>query len=288
MRRVSQARVKRRLPADWVRRAQYLLTSLVAATTLQRARLIRKNTTLWSEIREALWAAGGEKCWYSEILLPVGAAEVEHFRPKGRLSGESFPGYWWLAFDWRNYRIASHLANTRRYDARNKGMRGKGSYFPLSAGTRAAYTAVPAANDPLCVACETPLLLDPTDISDTKLLTFDQDGLPRPNLVLCRNNADEERVEKSIAYYSLDDGVLNARRSDIWRQSLVWSDEMERLVVAAEHLPLTAVQQERFDELSNLIADAIDQGAEFSSVAITALRIRGDRGWNTELLAAAG
>jgi hypothetical protein len=287
LRRVSLGRVQRRLSADWLARARALIIALAAANTLQRARLIKKNAALWSEIKEALWAAGGEKCWYSEVLLPLGAAEVEHFRPKGRLSGELFAGYWWLAFDWRNYRVASHLANTRRYDKVNKGLRGKGSYFPLSAGIRANYIAVPPAHDPLCVACEAPLLLDPTDISDTKLLTFDQDGLPGPDPVRCNSQVLKDRVEKSVAFYSLDDGVLNGRRADIWRQVLGWSEEIEILMAEAEAGPLNMSQEERLRILNNLIADSVDQGAEFSSVAMAALRIRGDRGWNTAVLNAA-
>ena len=286
MRRVSQARVRRRLPADWLTRARALIANMVDASVLQRGRLIRRNAALWSEIKEALWLAGGEKCWYSEVLLPVGEAEVEHFRPKGRLSREHFAGYWWLAFDWCNYRIASHLTNTRRYDKLNKDLRGKGSYFPLAAGTRGAYTPHPPANDPLCVASERPLLLDPIEANDVRLLTFDQDGLPQPNPVWCQTQPPKERVQKSIEYYSLDDGVLSARRADVWRQMMSWSEELETLLSAAEVAPLDVAGEYRRLELQNLIADAIDQCAEFSAVAIAALRIRGDRGWNTAMLEA--
>jgi hypothetical protein len=286
MRRVSPERVRRRLPAAWITRAKALVAQLAGASVLQRARIIKKNAPLWSEIKEALWAAGGEKCWYSEVLLPMGEVEVEHFRPKGRLNGEKFPGYWWLAFNWNNYRIASHLANTRRYDRVNSGFRGKGGYFPLVGGVRGAFVPAPPANDPLCIRCEMPLLLDPVNATDVRLITFDQDGLPGPHPIHCSTQPGIDRVRLSIAFYSLDDGILSARRADVWKQVLEWSDEMEQLVSAGEAAVLSEQEQQRQETLTNLIADAIDQSAEFSSVAIAALQVRGNRGWNTALLGA--
>ena len=53
-----------------------------------------------------------------------------------------------------------------------------------------------------------------------------------------------------------------------------------------EAAALSEEDQLRQVTLINLIADAIDQAAEFSAVAIAALQIRGNRGWNTELLGA--
>lgn len=286
MRRVSLARVGRRVPAAWQTAARALVQQLVTASALQKARLIKKNAPLWSELRDALWSAGREKCWYSEVLLSMGEAEVEHFRPKGRLSGEAFAGYWWLAFEWRNYRLASHLANTRRKDPINKGLRGKGGYFPLAGGTRATYLANAPALDPLCIACEKPLLLDPVEAADVQLLTFDQDGLPRPDPVRCTNQLERSRVESSIKFYALDDGVLIARRADVWKQVLVWSEELEPLVAQAVAVGLTDAQDIRRRQLETLISDAIDSAAEFSSTAIAALRTLGDRGWNTALISA--
>lgn len=286
MRRISPARVRRGIAAAWLVQANALLAQLAVASLLQRARLIKNNAPLWSAIKDVLWMAGGEKCWYSEVLLPVGQVEIEHFRPKGRLSSEKFPGYWWLAFNWQNYRVASHLANTRRYDKLNRGLRGKGGYFPLVAGVRGTFIPNPVPNDPLCIGCETPLLLDPVDANDVRLITFDQDGLPKPDSYHCKTKTASERVSKSIEFYSLDDGILSARRSDVWKRVLEWAYEYDELVSSGEVNVLSVGDQRRQDSLANLIADAIDQCAEFSSVAIAALRVPGDRGWNTALLGA--
>lgn len=288
MRRVSQARVHRRLSAAWLVRARDLATQLDTLSVFGRARLIKNNAPLWSEVKEVLWAAGAEKCWYSEVLLSQDEAEVEHFRPKGKLSGERYPGYWWLAFDWHNYRLAAHIVNVRRFNRWQRGLRGKGSYFPLAGGTRAAYVAPRLATDPLCVNCELPLLLDPVSARDARLLTFDQDGLPTHDPVGATTVVDVERVRASVEYFALDDGVLNARRADKWKTVLGWSEEFEQVCAAEDTRPLSAAELRRRAELENQIADAVDQGAEFSAVAIAALRARGDRGWNTALLQATG
>ena len=287
MRRIFQARMRRHISADWLNGADALVTQLAAASTLQRARIIRKSSTVWSELREALWRAGGEKCWYSEVLLPIGQAEVEHFRPKGRLSKEQHAGYWWLAFDWRNYRIASHLANVRKFDLLNRSNRGKGGYFPLVGGVRAVYLQNPPVADPLCINCERPLLLDPVDANDVRLLSFDQDGRATANSVTCTNEESKQRVTQSVFYYHLDDGILVARRADRWKQVLEWSEEVETLCAATDLGQLSETQQARLQQLFNQVADCIDKAAEFSAVAIAALTVRGDRGWNTQLIAAA-
>jgi uncharacterized protein (TIGR02646 family) len=273
MRRVSQARVQRRLSVAWLVKARDLATQLDTLSVLGRARLIKKNAPLWSEVKEILWAAGAEKCWYSEVLLSQDEAEVEHFRPKGKLSGEKYPGYWWLAFDWHNYRLAAHIVNVRRFNRWQ---------------TRAAYAALRLATDPLCVNCELPLLLDPVSARDARLLTFDQDGLPTHDPAGATTEVDVERVRASVEYFALDDGILNARRADKWKTVLGWSEEFEQLCAVEDTHPLSAAELRRRTELENQIADAVDQGAEFSAVAIAALCARGDRGWNTALLQATG
>ena len=288
MRRISPARVRRGIAAAWLVQANALLAQLAGASLLQRARLIKNNAPLWSAIKDVLWMAGGEKCWYSEVLLSEDEAEVEHFRPKGKLSGEKYPGYWWLAFDWHNYRLAAHIVNVRRFNRWQRGLRGKGSYFPLAGGTRAAYAAPQPATDPLCVNCELPLLLDPVSAQDARLLSFDQDGLPAHDPAAAKTEVDIERVRASIEYFALDDGVLNARRADKWKTVLGWSEEFEQLCAIEDTRPLVAPEIRRRVELENQIADAVDQGAEFSAVAIAALRARGDRGWNTAMLQATG
>jgi hypothetical protein len=85
----------------------------------------------------------GNKCWYSEVPLEGADPNVDHFRPKGQVREvdadlqnlqTTSPGYWWLAFECRNFRLSSMHANQRRVDTDTNG--GKSDYLPVL-GSRA-------------------------------------------------------------------------------------------------------------------------------------------------------
>ena len=53
--------------------------------------------------------------------------DVEHFRPKVEAKDLMAPardGYWWLAFDYRNFRACGNVGNRK-----------KGGWFPLQTGS---------------------------------------------------------------------------------------------------------------------------------------------------------
>lgn len=60
------------------------------------------------------------KCAYCESKEHK--PEVEHFRPKGRVSGENHSGYFWLCYEWSNLLPACHFCNTEN---------GKRDKFPI-------------------------------------------------------------------------------------------------------------------------------------------------------------
>ena len=129
---------------------------------------------LWREVSQDLAELGYHKCWYSESKNPASDANVDHFRPKGRVAEDcTHEGYWWLAFDWRNFRYSSQWCNQRRNRV-NGTSGGKGNRFPLLPGSYRARTEHDPYKD------EDPVLLDPTDPEDWKLLTFRVDGRPTP------------------------------------------------------------------------------------------------------------
>lgn len=88
-------------------------------------------------------------CAYCECPYAAGYPAVEHYRPKSTLLNDpaGHKGYYWLAYDDRNYRFACTPCNTN-----------KSSRFPV-AGTRAAGPA-----DDLTL--EAPLLVDPCESVD--------------------------------------------------------------------------------------------------------------------------
>lgn len=204
--------------AEWERQAAILTAELKRKPAAERAAFIkqhRKDTWGHPRLLEALRAVVGNKCWYSEVSLEGADPNVDHFRPKGGIrevdtdlqdTGTISPGYWWLAFELRNFRLTSMHANQRRVDETTEG--GKWDYFPVR-GPRAA-----EGTEWGCII-EDVLPLDPCSATDVSLLWFDPDG--KPSVVRRRggppNTAEEERVRVTIWLYHLDKVEIQARRT---------------------------------------------------------------------------
>ena len=161
-------------------------------------------------IKNWLLELSHQKCWYSEAKDVVSNYDVDHFRPKGKaknLDGTERDGYWWLAFEWTNYRIAGSICNSPHLDAKGK-KRGKWDYFPLKAEST-------IANNKDNIADEIHYLLDPTNRADPPLITFDETGCIKPS-----NNDiaswDFERSNTTIRLLFLDNPDLTESRKKLW------------------------------------------------------------------------
>lgn len=178
-------------------------------TDKERHDYIDHNGDRWTALTPFLWQLGNLKCWYSEDSLQVGEAEVEHYRPKKSIAGIEHTGYWWRAFDWKNYRLSHRTCNVRRTDYLTKKKVGKGTYFPL---VNEANRAIDEAG----ILNEEPILLDPINPNDVKLLCFDlQNGRPKPSPFCKGNDLNIQRVQETIEYFHLDEGTWNVRRKDV-------------------------------------------------------------------------
>lgn len=216
-----------------------------------------------SALRGPLWAVGHMKCWYSEAILQEPEGQVEHYRPKKRLSGAGHNGYWWRAFDWTNLRLAHPTVNRRKTDHLTGKRVGKGSYFPLRHEIHRANNRAEDAN-------EEPVLLDPVIPADTLLICFaEESGAPRPRYTKEKNEWFNRRAEQSIEYYHLDEGTWNARRADLMA-------EVKKL---CEQLETLAVQYPRDDAAYNQHIDGIvtyiSPFAEFSAACLQVVRDKG-------------
>ncbi|BBE16062.1 hypothetical protein AQPE_0199 [Aquipluma nitroreducens] len=189
----------------------------------------------WNQLQPAMLGLSHNKCWYSEAPIGNGDMEVDHFRPKNKSKQKidytdsnsksiihKTNGYWWLAYDWDNYRLAGALANKLRRDRLGDcdEVKGKGDYFPLDIAVGRV------ANDEENITCEEAILLDPINPVDVCLLTFDK-GIPIP---ATNDNIEIERVKQSIFYYHLDLDQLNRDRK------IVWDDCVEQLKDAKESI----------------------------------------------------
>ena len=286
MRWIDTSRVQRHLSSDWLARSQNLLANLIsAANDDERKVIIKGNSDHWNEVRNALWLVGGEKCWYTEMLIPFKGSVIEHFRPKGKLAGEKHEGYWWLSFNWKNFRISSNIANVRVKEYLDGKLKGKGTYFPLIGGTRVyVYNAQP--QDLLSIGDERPILLDPFIRSDVELLTFNHDGVPVPNTAKCKSELDTRRVKESIDLYCLDEGLLNAERAELLQVVLKTGSKIEELAQKQEKCPLSQAELNEYEEEMTELAKMLARHAKYSNAAIAAFKSLGNRGWTDGVLAA--
>ena len=125
------------------------------------------------------------KCAYCETsILGSQPGDIEHYRPKGDVTEEDgspvritvngqarvHPGYYWLAYDWRNLLLACVDCNRpSRFKTRGKQI-GKSKKFPVR-GFRAASPGDETQEEPLLI---NPMMEDPEphfEIDETGLLT---------------------------------------------------------------------------------------------------------------------
>ncbi len=130
------------------------------------------------DVVTALNTLFNDKCAYCESRITnTGPIDVEHFRPKGRITDQpGHPGYWWLATEWTNL-LAScidcnrgrkqTLLSSNRDDQQiglSAQLSGKHDHFPI-AGQR----AFSATDDH---SLEDPLLIDPTCVDPSQHLSW--------------------------------------------------------------------------------------------------------------------
>lgn len=128
------------------------------------------------------------KCAYCELkIVPGQYGQIDHWRPKGGVRdlgnkrvmilrddghSEPHPGYYWLAYDWRNLLLACEECNGSRNSGTPAGLIGKGSRFPVR-GFRARKMGEEQREDPL--------LLHPVNDEPSEHLYADpKDGLLDP------------------------------------------------------------------------------------------------------------
>lgn len=105
-------------------------------------------------------------------------------------------GYWWLAYDYLNYRLSCEVCN------RPSGEGGKKDIFPLK---QDILPSEPFAENEVDY-----LLIDPCEYNDTKLIGFDENGAI---IALSSDTWERTRVNVSRAVYNWDH--FNAARKRV-------------------------------------------------------------------------
>lgn len=217
------------------------------------------------------------KCWYNESFETI-EIFVDHFRPKGEISkltlknadledvflmqidADSRKGYWFLAFDYLNFRLACKAANQMLHPLpkpENSKAKGKSAFFPLHKDSSVAILAGGITHEKI-------VFLDPCIQSDTELLRFNEIGqaLPSYSDFLWQHC----RAIFSIEIYALNHHTyLRKGRMNIWKRTETLIKELDE---AISIIPNRIKADEKKEELKKMIA----KSSEFSAVAIDCIR----------------
>ena len=121
-------------PNNWLKKAEKIKAKLNTLPDIEaKKKYIDQCAHVWAALKQDLLVLSNGKCWYCEAKEDRSDYHVDHFRPKKRvmlLDGTACDGYWWLAFDWTNYRIACSYCNSP-HTGEDGIARGKSDSFPL-------------------------------------------------------------------------------------------------------------------------------------------------------------
>jgi hypothetical protein len=196
--------------ADWKCRAQAAAQKALkvhleneAEPDPAKKKVIPFTQAIWAELKWHLFDLFHGKCAYCESKpLPSAHGQVEHYRPKSKVSGDpAHPGYYWLAYEVTNLLPACGRCN---------GADAKSSHFPIL-GTR--------ARDADGLAGEEPLLLNPFnhEMDPYEHLEFDAVGDAKP-----RNGS--LHGFNSTKYYDLNrPDLFEARNGALRKVETDWS-----------------------------------------------------------------
>ena len=188
---------------------EILQQKIDAAKTKARKAAFTYKSTVWSSLKDVLAEPSKGKCWYCETNEIRSDNPIDHFRPKNRVSDcIDHPGYWWLAFDWKNYRYTCTYCNSRRVEVDTAG--GKHDHFPI-------FIPPDWNKRPEDTNVERLMLLDPIDDNDYKLISFNDNG-EACSVVDDEDSEEYKKVEKSIELYHLNHKPTTRARRVIFQR----------------------------------------------------------------------
>jgi len=220
----------------------------------KRRRRVKTPPACWPEVRLQLASVNYNKCWYTESKTDPGELDIDHFRPKGRVAGEVHPGYYWLAYNWRNFRIARKVSNTRNRRRAADDLFGKGDHFPLLTGVR--------ASRPGDEGLESPSLLDPFVFAEAEAIYYASNGEPQLSPKFRDDPVMLERFKITRQLYNLD--RFNGDRYRLITQieryvdavKIALGSHSEGVPIAADHPAMPFIEE---------IVRLIEPEAEFCS-----------------------
>lgn len=249
-------------PQELINEGKKLTNELMGLSPDQRDEFIDTHAAYWGKLKNHYMKLSHGKCWYTEAKEIASSYHMDHFRPKKQpkelkknceiQTATSTEAYWWLAFDWRNYRLVASVPNTS-----------KGSYFPLQHDTN----AVKQGEDSSQEWCG---LLDPADQYDVSLIAFGIDGKVYPACADV-NCWDAIRVFLSVRVFDLDHISLVDARKEI-QQSCKIKIEMIKNAQREYAQTRSLSYREMLKKYIKELQDMTKPTAELSAVARNYIR----------------
>lgn len=244
----------------WLKESDRLVGEIAklnaAGLIKERNDLIDKHSGHWGKLKPWLLALSGGKCWFTEAREIASHLDVEHFRPKKSARNAKGPerdGYWWLAFDYMNFRIAGTVPNRK-----------KGVWFPLRYGSQCSTYDHPCEGD------EVSHFLDPTNAHDVTLLAFDEEGkaVPAPGI----DRWERVRVKRTVERLKLTEHqALAEERRKTWQNA---TKLINKYLKALSESRTSAAARERVKATARDIVCLTKPDAELSAVAKCCIRFR--------------
>lgn len=269
MRSINIEDLEALLPEGWLQRAESLRAELEGKTVEERSTIF-KNHPIWQDLLVPLKRLSNNKCWYSEAQEVMSDMDVDHFRPKNEAIGfdgngekVSREGYWWLAYDWRNYRLSSIYSNRLRKDKHTEEdiSYGKGAFFPLRQGCIPA-TCQDELDDEIFY------LLDPINPNDPNLLFFNEEGKAMPSILEEDEPWNFQRAKVTIDIYHLNHTPIKDARKVVWNLCQRKINELKAINQKAYR---SARDEERVLRIREELSELIDKDSEFSAVALACI-----------------
>lgn len=191
---------------QWSVKAKRAFEELSKITSHKERADYLSDHSLWREFKDILVEEFGAICWYSgSDLANCQNGDVDHFRPKNcskDINGQTIldNGYWWLAYDYYNYRLSCPTCN------RSWKGGGKVDYFPIKSGTLPLHPDLP-------VESEENVLIDPCCRTDTELIGYNEQGKV---IALTSDPWEKQRVWYSEKIYNLS--KFNVERKSVYQR----------------------------------------------------------------------
>jgi uncharacterized protein (TIGR02646 family) len=250
MRYINRDEIELRITETWKEDARKAFEEVKQVAVDERHAKTNLRAKVWQSIKALLASVSFEKCWYCEVKIERADGAVDHYRPKNKVTEcPDHEGYWWLAFDWSNYRYSCTYCNSRRTGEDTTG--GKHDHFPL-------LIEEDRAREPTDdLRKEKPILLDPMRAVDVTLLSFRPNGEPEPAYDESEQPTWYTRAKNSISLYHLDLAQTETARHNLFlkvKRLVADGDRFFDQAKAGNELAEEALDG-KMDDLSELIRD---------------------------------